>query len=87
MFRVKRRRCVGCLARLVPKRQPRQKVKNDPRIFAAARELRDRWLEQVNGDPSALAITGKYNVSKAIAAQQAGAGAVKLLESASLLAA
>jgi hypothetical protein len=49
------------------KREPKQKVKNDPRLVAAARELRDRWLEQVNADPSALSSQGKYEVSRAIA--------------------
>jgi hypothetical protein len=52
-----------------PKREPKQKVKNDPRFVAAARELRDRWLEQVNADPSALSSQGKYDVSKELAAQ------------------
>jgi hypothetical protein len=33
------------------KREPRRKVKNDPKLIAAARELRDRWLEQVNATP------------------------------------
>jgi hypothetical protein len=41
-------------------------VKNDPRLVAAARELRDRWLEQVNADPSALSSQGKYDVSKGL---------------------
>ena len=31
-----------------PKREPKPKVKNDPRLVAAARELRDRYLEHVN---------------------------------------
>jgi len=29
-----------------PKREKKPKVKNDPKHIAAARELRDRWLEQ-----------------------------------------
>jgi hypothetical protein len=29
----------------------RRLVKNDPKLVAAARELRDRWLERVNPDP------------------------------------
>lgn len=33
--------------------------------FAAARELRDRWLEKVNENPSLLTC-GKYDVSRAI---------------------
>jgi len=31
---------------------------------AAARELRDRYLEQVNRDPGALLPQGKYDVSR-----------------------
>jgi len=43
---------------------PRVKPKNDPRLVAAARELRDRWLEQVNATP--FLAQGKYDVSRAI---------------------
>ncbi len=43
---------------------PRVKVKNDPRLVAAARELRDRWLEQVNATGEALLAQGKYEVSR-----------------------
>jgi hypothetical protein len=46
----------------------KQKVKNDPRLVAAARELRDRWLEKVNEDPSLLlppvSSTAKYDVAR-----------------------
>jgi hypothetical protein len=44
-------------------------VKNDPRLVAAARELRDRWLEQVNREGFALP-AGKYDVSRSIEAAQ-----------------
>jgi hypothetical protein len=54
-----------------PKRQPRPKVKNDPRLVAAARELRDRWLERVNADPVALPIEAKYDVSRRIEGREA----------------
>jgi hypothetical protein len=54
-----------------PKRVPKPKVKNDPKFIAAARELRDRWLERVNADPSGLLSQGKYDVSKQLAAPQA----------------
>ncbi len=47
-------------------RQPKPKVKNDPRLIAAARELRDRWLERVNATP--VLGNGKYDVSRALAA-------------------
>jgi len=51
-----------------PKRGPKQKVKNDPRLIAAARELRDRWLERVNSGQYLPQAAGKYEVSKALAA-------------------
>ncbi len=43
-----------------------EKVKRDcdPRLVSAARELRDRWLEQVNATP--LLSQGKYDVSRMI---------------------
>jgi hypothetical protein len=50
-----------------PKREPRPKAKNDPRLVAAARELRDRWMEQVNADPSVLLTCGKYDASRELA--------------------
>ena len=46
-----------------PKREPKSKPKNDPRLVAAARELRDRWLEKVNSAQFALP-SGKYDVSR-----------------------
>jgi hypothetical protein len=45
----------------------RPKVKNDPKHVAAARELRDRYLEHVNaaqGKTALAARTGKYDVSR-----------------------
>jgi hypothetical protein len=42
------------------------KVKNDPKLVAAARELRDRYLEHVNADAGALLPRGKYDVSRAL---------------------
>jgi hypothetical protein len=47
-----------------PKRAPKPRVKNDPKQVAAARELRDRYLEHVNADASALVIEAKYDVSR-----------------------
>jgi hypothetical protein len=41
---------------------PRAKRKCDPRLAAAARELRDRWLEQVNATP--LIDCAKYEVTR-----------------------
>ncbi|MDY7109726.1 MAG: hypothetical protein SYC29_13910, partial [Planctomycetota bacterium] len=50
-----------------PKRQKRPKQKNDPRYVAAARELRDRYLEQMNaGLLLPPAAQGKYDVSRAL---------------------
>ena len=44
---------------------PRKKIKHDPKHIAAARELRDRWLEKMNaGDPALPA--GKYDVQKSL---------------------
>jgi hypothetical protein len=60
---------------VVKKEKPkREKVKNDPRLVSAARELRDRWLEQVNARQ--LVGEGKYDVSRAI---EGSGGAVKRL--------
>jgi hypothetical protein len=42
------------------------KVKNDPKLVAAARELKDRWLEQVNGGLYLPMARGKYEVSRGI---------------------
>jgi hypothetical protein len=47
-------------------KQPKKKTRNDPKLVAAARELRDRWLEKVNDDPSLLESSGKYEVARAI---------------------
>lgn len=48
-----------------PKRKtPRVKSKNDPRLVAAARELRDRSLELVNA--TLLPSQGKYDLSRAL---------------------
>jgi hypothetical protein len=47
-------------------RAPRQK--NDPKYVAAARELRDRYLEQVNADRLLPAANGKYDVSRQLEA-------------------
>ena len=40
------------------------KAKNDPKLVAAARELRDRYLEQVNSERLLPAANGKYDVSR-----------------------
>src|SRR4051794_24826666 len=45
-----------------PKRVAKPRQKNDPRHVAAARELRDRWLEQVNSGQYQPQFAGKYEV-------------------------
>jgi N-acetylglutamate synthase-like GNAT family acetyltransferase len=47
-----------------PKRETKQKAKADPKLIAAARELRDRWLEQVNAGEMLIESQGKYVVSR-----------------------
>jgi hypothetical protein len=46
-------------------REKRKAVKNDPRLVAAARELRDRWLERMNAAPPPAIARGKYDVCRA----------------------
>jgi hypothetical protein len=54
-----------------PKRAAREKVKADPVLVAKARELRDRWLEQVNAHGEApSAQGGKYDISRQLPAAQ-----------------
>jgi hypothetical protein len=47
--------------------RPRPRMKNDPKLVAAARELRDRYTEQINAAPGTLlppSASGKYDVSR-----------------------
>jgi hypothetical protein len=53
-----------------PKRQKKAKIKNDPKYVSAVRELRDRWLERVNDDPSLIGSRGKYEISRELSAPQ-----------------
>ncbi|HEV2295212.1 MAG TPA: hypothetical protein VGR35_15270 [Tepidisphaeraceae bacterium] len=59
-------------------RPVKAKEKIDPKFLSAARELRDRYLEhvngqRVNGSPDALpATSGRYDVSRALPARAAG---------------
>lgn len=52
------------------KEAKRQARRNDPKLVAAARELRDRYTEQINAAPGMLPPSGfgKYDVSRALAA-------------------
>ena len=65
----------------LPKRSPARK--NDPKLVAAARELRDRWLEEVNAGRYLPVGRGKYEVgtlSPDLAGEgRARGGAVALL--------
>jgi hypothetical protein len=47
-----------------PKPQRKPKVKADPKLVAAARELRDRWLDRVNAQSSTLLPQAKYDVNR-----------------------
>jgi hypothetical protein len=47
-----------------PKREKKPKAKADPKLVAAARELRDRWLERVNADPAQLVPRARYDVAR-----------------------
>ena len=57
-----------------PQREKRKAQKNDPKLVAAARELRDRWLEKVNSggaDGGAELISdGKYDITRQIESSQ-----------------
>jgi hypothetical protein len=55
-------------------KKPAKQSITDPGLAAAARELRDRWLEQING--TAYPSQGKYEVGSLIEAKPAR---VKLL--------
>ena len=63
---VPRRRCAALKNSAPTPQVPKPRAKNDPRHVAAARELRDRYLEHVNAEPSALVSEGKYDVSRRI---------------------
>ena len=56
-----------------PKREKKPKAKHDPMLVAAARELRDRWLERVNADPWMLVSSAKYDVARSVPAIAPGA--------------
>ncbi len=58
------------------KRERKPAAKNDPRLVAAARELRDRWLEQVNAGGLAQTVTTKHDVARELPA--VGRGRIQL---------
>jgi hypothetical protein len=49
-----------------PKRPKAPKAKNDPKLIAAARELRDRWLEEVNAGRYLPGGAAKYEVNRSL---------------------
>jgi hypothetical protein len=55
------------------KRPPRVKQKNDPRYVAAARELKDRWLEHVNTGQYLPTANAKYEIGRAITTEPVNA--------------
>ena len=55
-----------------PKREKvKVEKKNDPKLVKAARELRDRYLEEINQNPI-LTSNGKYEVSRLIESNPTG---------------
>ena len=50
-----------------PKKARKPKVKIDPRLRSAVRELRDKWLEHVNAGGRLLPAAEKYAVGRALA--------------------
>jgi hypothetical protein len=55
-------------------KQRRTKVKSDPRLVSAARELRDRWLERVNSGQCLPQAEGKYELSRPTIVQDMPSG-------------
>ncbi|MGB7159758.1 MAG: hypothetical protein WBD40_16955 [Tepidisphaeraceae bacterium] len=53
--------------RVAKEKTPRVKIKIDPKLITAARELRDRYLERLNGH--ALPSGGKYEVGRSNGSQ------------------
>ena len=49
----------------------REKQKNDPKLVAAAREFRDRYLDEVNTGRMLPSANGKHDVSRQLAAAPA----------------
>ena len=65
-----------------PKRVSKPRAKNDPKYIAAARELRDRYLEQINGDRLLPSAHGKYDVSRQLQAAPTELKQIPLLKAA-----
>jgi N-acetylglutamate synthase-like GNAT family acetyltransferase len=69
-----------------PKKPKKPRQKNDPKYVAVARELRDRYLEQVNSPGSGMllppAAHGKYDVSRQLEAAPTRLQTDRLLDAA-----
>jgi hypothetical protein len=65
-----------------PKRPKKPRQKNDPKFIKAARELRDRFLEEVNSGRCLPAGNGKYAVSRQIHAAPSQLNQTPLLDAA-----
>jgi hypothetical protein len=61
------------------KRPRKPRAKNDPRMIAAARELRDRYLEEVNSGRFVLPDCGRYDVSRQIEDRPASADSPRII--------
>ena len=64
------------------KKAKRVALKNDPRLVAAARELRDRWLEKVADEPGLIEAGegAKYNVARRLEAGTVTAAGLALVD-------
>ena len=63
------------MAKAKREKKPKPVKKNDPKLVAAARELRDRYLEEVNSGRALLeAQVGKYDVTRALEGHGSQAG-------------
>jgi hypothetical protein len=71
---------LACLQK--PKKPRAPKQKHDPKYLAAARDLRDMYLEQVNTERMLPGATGKYDVSRQLAAAPTRVEPVALLKAA-----
>jgi hypothetical protein len=58
----------------------REKPRCDPKLIEAARELRDRYLEQIAAEPWHLEAAGKYDVARALPGfeRDGGGGAMQI---------
>ena len=54
------------IAEAKPPREKKQKRKNDPRLVAMARELKDRWLEEVNAGRYLPSSRARYDVGRSL---------------------